>query len=688
MSFSLASFRLRILFRAAFLLLALATVAMTLMMLQEEKRLGYRNYQSVFNKTRVEISSKLNHPSGQLALLNPAIGSASVTPLHPLLLPFAALDFDDRHKVQQAIEMAGCRVTYANGDSLCVAVGNNPWAGGFIYVVGSFVATSLVEHAIGDEDLAGAHRVRVSVSLRGETERWLAPFEAMPNAPRGLSAHGRLTGYVENQSGTYRGKPVRDFRGWVWQQAQCRDADAAQANADCPRRVFYSMRLPVETLRAALFAGSAPVWPPADLNRIETHIQVLAPRTGAVLFDSNAAEAVAPFSLSDLKSLLLPGETLSIYALPRSGQAPLIRLTGGENGEPFSSRLLAGVIRRLPVEGYDAPIQSQETISTASGKYEVLLKGDIGGVNRSLVARAARLSWFALAMLLAVALTWLAIELGVVRRMTMLNRRAIQVSRSVRGNGSFDDLDLTDLRSGDELGLLAKCLADLLQRVREDVARQHIRAEQEKEMWHAVGHEIMSPLQSLMAMHGRNDDPSLRYIQRMQQAVRILYGSASPSEAFQASTLQDQEIDLRAFLRTVASNAPCAGIAQVEFADGGEAVRVRADDYSLEDVVTHVLRNADRHRTPGTPITLDMQASETRATVTIRNRGPRIPEDLIDKIFEYGVSGQHETEDGSGNRGQGLFVARTYMAKMGGTITARNEDDGVSFMLTLTRVAA
>ncbi len=40
----------------------------------------------------------------------------------------------------------------------------------------------------------------------------------------------------------------------------------------------------------------------------------------------------------------------------------------------------------------------------------------------------------------------------------------------------------------------------------------------------------------------------------------------------------------------------------------------------------------------------------------------------------------------NGNRGQGLFVAKTYMAKMGGTIAARNEGDGVSLVLGLQRV--
>ena len=38
------------------------------------------------------------------------------------------------------------------------------------------------------------------------------------------------------------------------------------------------------------------------------------------------------------------------------------------------------------------------------------------------------------------------------------------------------------------------------------------------------------------------------------------------------------------------------------------------------------------------------------------------------------------------HRGQGLFVAKTYMAKMGGTINARNTEGGVAFVLTFQRL--
>ena len=87
-------------------------------------------------------------------------------------------------------------------------------------------------------------------------------------------------------------------------------------------------------------------------------------------------------------------------------------------------------------------------------------------------------------------------------------------------------------------------------------------------------------------------------------------------------------------------------------------------------------------------MTLTLAAEQ--AELRIYNQGPPIAEALIERIFEYGVSapaGELEGPESASQRGQGLFVARTWMAKMGGTITARNEADGVSLVLRLQRVA-
>lgn len=730
-------FGLRAFFRGAFLALALATVALALSVLREEKQLSWRNYQDGFRKNQAQILAQLRHPSGQLALLNPDAGSGGLVPLRPLVLPFSAIDFDDKAKAQQAVEMAGCLVQYRDA-ALCVAVGNNALAGGFIYLVGSFNSGELVPRPAGEPNLAVAHRARVSVSMRGQTFRWIAPFEQTFDTGPGV--RGRLTGFAEGASGAAATRPVRDFRAWLWQDNRCSQGPAPAApitgagvdasvttavgaastaaaaaaltpppsSDDCTKRSFFSIRLPVELFRDELFQKTRPVWPPADLNRIQVRVQMLAPGDGPPLFDSDNGEgATPPFALADLTPLLLPGEALRIRKMDAaSPEAPdLVALKGRHSDADVASPWLERLIRQLPAEGFDAPLEAREAVNTPLGRYELILKGDVRSVNRSLGVVATRVSWFVGAMLAAIALTWWAIELHMIRRITVLTKRAAAVSREIRGQGAgpgkgggegFLRLDLGDLRGRDELGLLAGVLADLMQRVNDDLRREHIRVAQEKDQWHAVGHEIMSPLQSLMVLHGEPADPSHRYISRMQQAVRILYGSASPSEAFQSTQLEVQALDIRAFLRHVAQNAPHAGVQQVVFVEEelgdarlarNEPAWVRADEYSLEDVVTHVLRNADRYRTDGTDISLGLKVAEARVEVTLFNVGPPIDEAKMDSIFEYGVSDQPDS--GSlGHRGQGLFVARTYMAKMGGTIGVRNEPGGVCFVLGLERVAS
>ena len=677
---SLAQFRLRLLIRSVFLLLALATVALAGFVLQQEKQLSYKNYQASFSKTQQQISATLRHPAGQLALLNPPRNQQSKI-LHPLLLPYAALDFDDQVKVQQAIAMSDCLVQYGAQGSLCVGIGNNPWAGGFIYVAGSFNSASLVAHQRGTDAVDLAHRIRVSVSLRGQTYEWIAPFEAEPSK-KNQGLRGRLTGFVASEVGRDSARPVKDFRGWIWQKAICNQAEMDEDDPACQKNAFFSLRLPIAVLQDALFEKKRPTWPPADLHQIAVQLAVFAPGDGAPLLDSTQAPSVTPFSLSDLQTMLLPGETLRIKKI--NSERDLLQLTGPIAAEQESWPLLTQLIRQLPVDEYDTPMASREVINTSLESYEMQLRGDLRSVSKSLSVVATRVVWFVGAMLAALMLAWLFIEMSLVRRITMLSKRAQSLSKTVKAAGGLEQFDMRDLRSGDELGILASCLHDLLRRVKEDVEREAIRAEQEKQMWHAVGHEIMSPLQSLMVLHNSPEDASNRYIHRMQQAVRVLYGSASPSEAFQSTVLQVSEIDISAFLQNVASNASFIGIEQVQFVGSSQTMMVRADEYSLEDVVTHVLRNAERLRHTGSTITLSLQSSETAVSIAIHNQGPQIAADMLEKIFEYGVSDQADAA-ANGNRGQGLFVAKTYMAKMGGTIAAHNVADGVEFVLSLQR---
>ena len=530
----LPAFRLRILVRSVFVLLALATLALSVVLLKEEKERAWQSYQRGFERSQSEVMARLRHPSGQLALLNAAYRSQGATPLAPLLLPYSAIDFDDQNKAQQAVEMAGCSVQYPNGASVCAAIGNNPYAGGFIYLVGSFYAGELIARERGVLALDSVHRARISLDMRGSSSRWVAPFEDL--APQGtVSTRGRLTGFVDNGTDTLdaRARPVRDFRGWLWQNGQCRNGAAAETSPDCLRRTYYSVRLPVELFREALFRQNTPlVWPPEDLGAMRVRVEMLAPGDSSpVLFDSNAPDAKLAASLDEVSRTLLPGEKVQIRKIDTHGAETLV-LKGLEVHDEPSAPWLIRLISWLPLDAgtrtaaaaADAP-EGRDVLDTPTGNYAVAFTGDLRGVEHALAVVATRMSWYLGAMLAAIAWAWLVVEVGLIRRITALTRRAAAVSYNVQPGHTgprLGDLDVSDLRGSDELGILAAGLADLLERVKDDLQREQLRAQQERDMWHAVGHEIMSPLQSLMVLHAGPQDPSHRYVRRMQQAVHVL----------------------------------------------------------------------------------------------------------------------------------------------------------------------
>jgi len=691
----LAAFRGRLIFRGVFLLLMLATILLALVILQGEKFRAYQNYHRNLLKTHSTIMAKLRHPSGQLALLNPNIFEQPITPLRPLLLPYAALDFSDQNKSQQAIEVAGCSIHYEKGD-ICVGIGSNPYAGGFIYILGKVETTDLISRVPGVVALENVHRVRITLSHNGKETHWNAPFEHIVDKNNYITK-GKLAGFMaKTDMLNSKARPNRDFKGWMWQSRHCNDS----FSNSCLHTTYYSIRLPVSNFTKALFNKKRPQWPPKDLAEYKVRVVLMPPLSEEAIFDSQAPGATLPYALSGLAEPLLAGETLTISsqrgevkeALKLQGEAPV-----AINSTYFD--WLQKTLKKLPVImkshqlGYEKQsLIHEDTLKHSTGNYQVALQGNLASVYRELNVMAARVTWVVAIMLSAILIAWLLVEFSFLRRLTLLTKRAAKVSYNMQAQSEAtaqDDLaeriqalSLGDLKGRDEVGILANSLTELLTRIQDDVRRAQLRTQQDKDMWQAVGHEIMSPLQSLMVLHPEHDSQSYRYVNRMLQAVKILYGHASPSEAVEAANLDIDVVDLDAFMGLIADNAHFAGISNVVYQKHGAPLWARANAFSLEDALTHILNNAQRYRKEKTNIALKLLVNGAFAEIHIANQGEQIPEKDLSHIFEYGVS-DGETHEEAEHRGQGLFISKTYISKMGGNIEAQNRANGVVFIVRL-----
>ena len=228
--------------------------------------------------------------------------------------------------------MAGCPVRYPDGSALCAAVGNNPYAGGFIYLVGSFRAGDLVPRGAAISSWA-----RCTVpSRRRLARRGHALDRALRASPRPQAAPHRLLGSAPIASGA---RPVRDFRGWLWQSAAA--SRRRQRRRSAPARFLPS------ACRWRCSARRCPKGPmaAADLDHIKCTCRCWRP-AAAPLFDSNAPGASPPFSLAELRSLCSPARRC-----PSAAGRPRRRVV--LKAPRTTSRLAADprLIRRLPVDG-------------------------------------------------------------------------------------------------------------------------------------------------------------------------------------------------------------------------------------------------------------------------------------------------------------------------------------------------
>jgi len=325
----------------------------------------------------------------------------------------------------------------------------------------------------------------------------------------------------------------------------------------------------------------------------------------------------------------------------------------------------------------DAPISVSSGLDP-TGSYEVRSSIPAGVAVATWNRFAPKLALSFLAVL-AVVIALYAVTMRAV--LSRLMHLAAAAARSTHDSGGRAALPYE--AAGDELGLLSRTLSGLIAKVRDDAARQERetqeRVRREYQTLRVIGHHIRSPIQALLALNPPQSR-SWPYIDRINKAVQAVFGGDALRDAFSRMYGEAVRVDLAEFLAQLAANAAQIGVHDVNFRAGGGPVPVDVDDGALSDTIVQILNNASRYRQPGTVITVTLHSAGGKAVITIANRGPTIPESELENIFEFGVSLRPASAE---NQGQGLYVARELVARMNGTITARNLGDGVAIDITL-----
>ncbi len=140
-----------------------------------------------------------------------------------------------------------------------------------------------------------------------------------------------------------------------------------------------------------------------------------------------------------------------------------------------------------------------------------------------------------------------------------------------------------------------------------------------------------------------------------------------------------QPIDLRcAVEEAIESNEGFATEQGVRMAIQGEfpTLQVSADSDRLAQVLTNLLSNAIKFSPAGAVVDVSVIQDGRRARVTIRDRGPGIPEEFRGKIFQrFAQADSSDTRKNQGT-GLGLSIAKAIIDRLSGKIGFENATGG------------
>ena len=229
-------------------------------------------------------------------------------------------------------------------------------------------------------------------------------------------------------------------------------------------------------------------------------------------------------------------------------------------------------------------------------------------------------------------------------------------------------------------------------RLAKDVDQAKVTADQERlraSMLTAVSHDLRTPLAGILGalssvraygakmpaaerdalLLGAEDETQrlARFVSNLLDLTRLDAGALQP---------KTEAVQLADFTRSLLSRLGSAlGTHPVITRLPQDLPALWLDPALFEHVLSNLLDNAAKYTPEGSEIEVVATRHRFTLTLEVRDRGPGIPADELGKIFDL----FHRVRQGDKARagtGLGLAIARGFMQAMGGSIRARNRDEG------------
>ena len=247
-------------------------------------------------------------------------------------------------------------------------------------------------------------------------------------------------------------------------------------------------------------------------------------------------------------------------------------------------------------------------------------------------------------------------------------------------------------------GAAAIGLTRSLARERNAVARLQELDDLKTTLVASVSHELRTPLTTIIGFGSLlpdyvSDPEGLEHvalIQRESAHLEALISNLLLMTRLEARALEyrRERVDIASVVTEAAGLIGSLSPERDIFIDVAGSLPIEAGDRgTLRQVFTNLIENAVKYSPEGEPVEVTAAGDGAAVEVTVADRGPGIPFDQREAIFERFHRGSNHSEQGTGI---GLYLVRALVEAHGGTVRVedRKNGPGVQFVVTLPARAA